>query len=282
MLYILQLTEEEAYKFSIDEMHALFRCFKNSNILSGDEIADFRNVINKQKDELLSEFEKSKKLLEKSKIIKKSLNINPYDYKDKIDIRKINDLIERETEFVKERNDYTINPTLYVNKNIKLDVTNMVQYKLRNHNNVWNVNLSLSVRGNEENPDNRIFNFVLDNDVCRINQVLLKNNEINKFEGKELIKYLNAFISLYPEEIKQVQLSDFAYNLDYFETQSFVKENTNFLFNNKFVIKPNYFSEKEYDDALEKLKNSLSLENIININKGNNNFPMKHKIDIVR
>ena len=270
MLYILQKTEREAFLYELDEMKLLYDYFLQSNLLSQDEVNALDLCIKEQDDYINNTFEKSIEELVKNKLIKNVKDLNINNYEEKIQIyEKIQKLIDRETMFTVERNDNIINKKDYLEKQLSISDKSNLKYKIKNDNGKWNIYLELQ---NKNNP-NLVskFGFVLDNNECRINTAFMKSIHNNSNE-KDILKYVNAFVELYSNEINKIKISDFANNHDYKQTIGFKKQNTkNLLFKKQFILKPNDFTKEDYDLAYNTIKNSLSIDNLIQINTMKNN-----------
>lgn len=282
MLYILQKTEREAFQFETNEMKLLYLFFKQNNLLTYNEENDLLKLFELQKADIDFFFEESIKILSDNKLIKKDKKINFENYEEKTKIyNKTQELIKRETEFVKERNDYLLNQSEYITRKININMLSYVEYRIKNDNGKWLVQLELMNRNKLNDVLNPQIYFSLDNEKCKINKLLLEdclnNNGLNP---KELLKYMNAIIELYHTKVSLIQISDFAFNMDYKQTLEFaIKNTTNFL-KNKFVLRPSVFNNDEYENVLNNIKNDLTIDNLIKLNQSSQN--VSSKIEIIR
>ena len=279
----LQKTEREAYTYELEEIEKLYEYFTNNNYINEEEKQGFQEYIKNLELDIKEGFDFSIQQLVENKLIKskdiKELDIIKFEENIKI-YKKISELIERETSFVIERNDHIKNENEYIKNDVAIDNKHKLQYKIKNNNGKWNVYLELYNKNiPEPTPnDNPKFGFTLDGNICRINTTWLYETKKVKLNEKEILKYVNAFVELYHTKITNIQISDFACNLDYKQTIDFKKQNKSIL--NKFILQPNIFAKEDYKNALDLIRNNLTIDNIIKLNTTINNT--KRKIDIVR
>ena len=263
-LYILQKTEHEAFNFELTEMESLYSYFVDNNLLTHKEIKDFEILIQTQKEDIKYFFEQSMSMLIESKQIKKDNSITFDNYETKVKIfNKTQELIRREVEFVKLRNDYEYNSSDYIEHNIEIGDNTSVNYKIKNDNGLWNIKLELTNKSLLHNVPSK-FDFALDHNECKVYYTLL-NQQGKMYPKNELLTYVNAFIERYPYNINKIKISDFAQNLDYKQNIDFLKNNRQGIFKKQFNIKPNLPKEK-YKQASELIQTSLLLDDIIKLN----------------
>ena len=263
-LYILQKTEHEAFSFELIEMEKLYSYFVDNNFLTSKETKDFEILIQMQKEDVKYFFEQSMSMLIESKQIKKDNSITFDNYETKVKIfNKTQELINREVEFVKLRNDYEYNATDYIEHTLEIEDNTFVNYKIKNDNGLWNIKLELTNKSLLHNIPSK-FEFALDHNECKVYYTLL-NQQGTRYSKNELLAYVNAFIERYPHNINKIKISDFAQNLDYKQNIDFLKNNTQGILKKQFKIKPNLPKEK-YEQASTLIQNSLLLDDIIKLN----------------
>lgn len=277
LLYIFQKTEREAHLFEIDEIDSLYDFFKQNNYLTSEESEHLKIHRELTREDLDSEFQNSLNKLVKYKHLKDITGVTPENIEEKLLIyAKIRKLIDRETEFVRERNDKNINENEYLTGIITFDVNKNLKYKIKNDDGKWNVYLEL------KNKDDKTYShigFVLDKQECRINTGLF--NTYDNISEKEILKYANAFIELYNTKIKNIKISDFASNAEYETTLNFINTNKkNGFVKDKFILRPSEFSQNQYQEAFQRIKEFLTLDDILRLNAVSNKT--KSEISIER
>lgn len=281
LLYIFQKTEREAHLFEIGEIDLLYDFFKQNNYLTSEESEYLKIHRELTRKDLDSEFQDSLNKLVKYKHLKDITGVTPENIEEKLLIyAKIRKLIDRETEFVRERNDKNINENEYLTGIITFDINKNLKYKIKNDDGKWNVYLEL------KNKDDKTYShigFVLDKQECRINTGLFNayNDIHNNISEKEILKYANAFIELYNTKIKDIKISDFASNAEYETTLNFINTNKkNGFIKDKFILRPSEFSQSQYQEAFQRIKEFLTLDDILRLNVVSNKT--KSEISIER
>ena len=162
-LYFLQKTEREAFQNEINEMKNLYDYFKKNDFLDRDTLQYLHHYILDLQDDLNNGFQKSMYFLNDNNIVSNKTfksHINSNELENIKEYHKIQEMLERETEFAKDRQDFYKNESLYIHKEIMLENNKPLIYNIRNDNGKWFVKMQLDKKQNTTE-----INFSLDIDI---------------------------------------------------------------------------------------------------------------------